>query len=80
MVKGGAEGCLAIGLADGRGIAIKVDDGNPRGLGAVASAVLRHIGFTHPLLDALASAPVLGHGRPVGQIRVHEGVIAGLFA
>ena len=80
MTKGGAEGCLAIGLADGRGIAIKIDDGNPRGIHAVASAVLRHLGFTHPLLDALATVPVLGHGEPVGQIRVHEGVVAQLFS
>ena len=80
MVKGGAEGCVALGLADGRGMAIKVDDGNPRGVYALASAVLKHLGHAHPLLDALSTPPVLGHGQPVGVIKVHDGVVAQLFA
>ncbi|WP_420174213.1 asparaginase [Luteococcus sp. OSA5] len=74
VCKAGAEGCLAIGLADGRGIAIKSDDGSPRGLYSVAHALLTRLGLGGPDLDALASEPVLGHGKPVGEVRVTPGL------
>lgn len=72
MAKGGAEGCLAIGLADGTGIAIKSDDGAARGLMPVAVLLLRRLGRDEPGLAALASGPVLGHGEPVGAVVPHE--------
>lgn len=75
VCKIGAEGCLAIGLADGRGIAIKTDDGNPRGLFSIAHALLTRLGMGGPQLDALAEAPVLGHGEPVGVVRAVPGLL-----
>lgn len=70
VTKGGAEGCLAIGLESGYGIAIKMDDGSARALMPVAVALLRDLDVTadQGALDQLASVPVLGHGEPVGEI------------
>lgn len=68
VCKIGAEGTLGIGLADGRGIAIKIDDGAARALPVIAVAALRRIGVDSPGLDDIARVPVLGHGQPVGQI------------
>ncbi|MEL4358591.1 MULTISPECIES: asparaginase [unclassified Luteococcus] len=78
LCKGGAEGCLAIGLADGRGIAIKADDGSARGTMAVAHALLTRLGLGSEQLDQLATAPVLGHGEPVGQVRAVPGLFDSL--
>lgn len=78
LCKGGAEGCLAIGLADGRGIAIKSDDGSARGSMSVAHALLTRLGLGGEQLDQLASAPVLGHGEPVGQVRAVPGLFDAL--
>lgn len=74
VVKGGAEGCLAIGLADGTGIVVKSDDGSHRGLMAVAVEVLTRLGVADDpaVAQALAGVPddrVLGHGHPVGVVR-----------
>ncbi|MGO4957890.1 asparaginase [Luteococcus sp. Sow4_B9] len=74
VCKIGAEGCLAIGLPDGRGIAIKSDDGSARGLFPVAHALLTRLGLGGPALDALAEEPVLGHGQPVGRVRSVPGL------
>lgn len=75
VTKAGAEAVQAVGLADGRGVAIKVDDGGPRARPVVTAAVLAVLGLDHPTLTAQASAPVLGHGEPVGVIRVRAGVL-----
>lgn len=74
IAKSGAEGFLALGLSDGRGVAIKVDDGNPRGLMPVAVALLRRLGVAadQQALSDLATSPVLGHGEPVGQVRIAQ--------
>ena len=70
VCKAGAEGVHAIGLPDGTGIAIKVVDGASRGRAAIAARVLRGLGHDHPTLTEQSTAPVLGHGRPVGEVRV----------
>ena len=71
--KAGAEAVYAVGLPDGRGVALKISDGNPRARAVVMAAVLRRLGFASDTLDEQASAPVLGHGERVGEIRpVHE--------
>lgn len=70
VCKAGAEGVHAIGLADGTGIAVKIVDGASRGRAAIAATVLQHLGHRHPTLTEQATAPVLGHGRPVGEVRV----------
>lgn len=69
IAKDGAEAVYAVGLADGRGIALKVADGAVRARGVLLAAVLRRIGITEPgVLDALERQPVLGHGEPVGAV------------
>lgn len=71
IAKDGAEGVLTIGLADGRGIAIKVADGTARSRYPVLAAILRQLGVgDETLRSRLADEPVLGHGKPVGDIQV----------
>jgi L-asparaginase II len=68
VAKDGAEAVYAVGLADGRGIALKVADGFPRAKGVILAAVLRRIGVETPALAQLEDVPVLGHGEPVGAV------------
>jgi L-asparaginase II len=68
IAKDGAEAVYAVGLADGRGVAIKVADGYPRAKPVILAAVLRKLGVDSPALALLEHAPVLGHGEPVGAI------------
>jgi len=69
IAKDGAESVYAVGLADGRGIAVKIADGSPRAKGVVLAAALRRLGVEAPTaLSQLQSAPVLGHGEPVGAV------------
>jgi L-asparaginase II len=68
IAKDGAEAVYAVGLADGRGIALKVADGYPRAKPVILAAVLRRIGVESTALAQLEDAPVLGHGEPVGAI------------
>ncbi len=69
IAKDGAEAVYAVGLADGRGVAVKIADGFPRAKGVVLAAVLRHIGIEAPTAYAVMdSVPVLGHGEAVGAI------------
>ena len=69
MVKAGAEAVYAVGLADGRGVAVKISDGSPRARPVAMAGVLQRLGFDHETLDAQVSAPVLGGGEVVGEIR-----------
>ena len=69
MAKAGAESVYAAGLPDGRGIAIKISDGHPRARPVAMAGVLQRLGFDHETLDDHASAPVLGAGERVGEIR-----------
>ncbi|MBI4901737.1 MAG: asparaginase [Actinobacteria bacterium] len=73
--KGGAEGVFAVGLPDGTGIALKIVDGSQRGRPELMVALLRRLGVQNVALDALATSPVLGHGRPVGEVRVVAGLL-----
>lgn len=68
IAKDGAEAVYAIGLADGRGVSVKIADGSQRVRPVVAAAILRAMGVDAPVLDDLASAPILGHGEPVGAV------------
>ena len=69
VAKAGAESVYAVGLPDGRGVAIKISDGTPRARAVAMAGVLRRLGFDHPTLTEQVSAPVLGHGERVGEIR-----------
>ncbi len=76
--KAGAEAVYAVGLPDGRGVALKISDGGTRARTALMAAVLQWLGFDHPTLDAQVSEPVLGRGERVGEIRPVAGVLDGL--
>lgn len=68
VAKDGAESVFAVGLGDGRGIAIKVADGGSRGKSLVLAAVLRRLGVTTTAYEQLEYSPILGHGEPVGAV------------
>ena len=69
VAKDGAEAVYAVGLPDGRGVAVKVADGSSRARPVVLAAVLRRIGVdAEDTLAALEHQPVLGHGQPVGSV------------
>lgn len=67
VAKDGAEAVYAVGLADGRGVAVKITDGNQRARTVVTRAALVALGLTADL-SMLDADPVLGHGEPVGAI------------
>jgi L-asparaginase II len=73
--KAGAESCYAVGLPDGRAIALKTDDGAARVRPVLMAAALERLGVTSaPGVDREAVrrtgvVEVLGGGRPVGEIR-----------
>ncbi|GAB3749111.1 asparaginase [Yimella radicis] len=69
VAKDGAEAVYAIGLPDGRGMVVKIADGGQRARPVVAAAALRELGVEAGVLERLASAPILGHGQPVGAVR-----------
>jgi L-asparaginase II len=75
VCKGGAEGVFAAGLPDGTGIALKISDGAERGRRELMVMILQSLGVGSPALDALATSPVLGRGKPVGEVRVVEGLV-----
>ena len=69
VAKDGADGVYAAGLPDGGAVAFKVLDGGDRPRAAVLAAALLAAGL--PDADALRDlgrTPVLGHGRPVGEV------------
>ncbi|WP_256796161.1 asparaginase [Terrabacter sp. Ter38] len=69
IAKDGAEAVYAVGLPDGRGIAVKVADGSSRARSVLLAAVMRRIGVgSDDVLAVLENQPVLGHGQPVGSV------------
>ena len=70
IAKDGAEAVYAVGLADGRGLALKVADGGQRARPAIMASLLSSVGVQADVLDTLSEVPVLGHGQPVGAVRV----------
>jgi L-asparaginase II len=69
IAKAGAEATYAVGLPDGRGVAVKISDGSPRARAVAMAGVLQRLGLDADLLAEQASTPVLGHGERVGEIR-----------
>jgi L-asparaginase II len=69
--KVGAEAVYAVGLEDGRGIAVKIEDGTPRARAVVMAAVLRKLGIEHEVIEQQVEFPLLGGGVPVGSVRPH---------
>ncbi|SNT34941.1 asparaginase [Actinomadura meyerae] len=72
VAKGGAEGVFIAATADGRAVAVKVIDGSPRATTAIALRALAALGADTRPADPLGAVPVLGGGRPVGEIRTTE--------
>ena len=73
--KAGAEGVYAVGLPDGRGVAVKIEDGSARPRPLVMAATLQRIGLTDAILDEQLSVPVLGGGVPVGAVRPAASIV-----
>lgn len=68
VAKGGAEGVMALGTADGIGVVVKVLDGDNRAAMPTALALLASSGLeVQDVADAVATAS-LGHGVPVGRV------------
>jgi L-asparaginase II len=71
VAKIGAEGVLAIGLADGRGLALKIRDGSLRAVPPAGVALARsELGLDAAVPDALVAAPIVNsRGVRVGELR-----------
>jgi L-asparaginase II len=75
LVKSGAEGVDGLALADGRAVAVKLEDGAARALPPVAVALLRRLGVAAgpavagTALDEIAHVPVIGGEETVGWVR-----------
>ncbi|MEV5571892.1 asparaginase [Spirillospora sp. NPDC052269] len=70
VAKGGAEGVFVAASADGHAVAVKVIDGSPRATTAIALHALAALGVDTTPAASLGAVPVLGGGRPVGEIRI----------
>jgi L-asparaginase II len=71
MAKDGAEGVFAAALPGGVAAAVKVADGASRAAAVVLAAALRAVGLDVPI--GAVGDPILGHGRPVGEVRALVG-------
>jgi len=80
VAKAGAESVYAVGLPDGRGVALKIDDGSTRGRAVAMAGVLQRLGLVADVLQTQASVPVLGGGRPVGEVRPYAPTLARIGA
>jgi L-asparaginase II len=73
--KAGAESCYAVGLPDGRAVALKTDDGAARVRPVLMAEALRRLGVLEmPGVDAevvvaTGEVPLYGGGKPVGGLR-----------
>jgi len=68
LVKDGAEGVCAAASGDAIGVAVKIDDGSGRARTPVLVEALTRVGVAVDR-TRLTSTDVLGHGRPVGELR-----------
>jgi L-asparaginase II len=80
IAKAGAESVYAVGLPDGRGVALKIDDGSARGRPVAMAAVLQRLGLVADVLQVQSRVAVLGGGRPVGEIRAHAPTLSRIGA
>ena len=76
ITKGGAEGVIVMGAADGTAVALKMLDGSARATSLVALQLLASVGAISvedaDRVGTLTTEKVLGGGLPVGVIRVSE--------
>ncbi len=76
VAKDGAEGVYAAALPDGSAVAVKIGDGSDRARTPVLVAALRALGVEADVLEELATTPVLGGGRRVGEVRVAGALVS----
>jgi len=69
--KAGAEGVYAVGLADGTGIALKLEDGTPRARKVVMAATLQRLGITNETIENHLHFDLTGGDSVVGAVRPH---------
>ncbi|MFI5756476.1 asparaginase [Streptomyces sp. NPDC051569] len=69
LSKMGAEAVQAVALADGRALALKIDDGSFRALGPVLARALDLLGVEAEVLGRIGRAPLLGGAAEVGGVR-----------
>jgi len=69
--KAGAEGVYAVGLADGTGIALKLEDGTPRARKVVMAATLQRLGITNETIENHLHFDLTGGDNVVGAVRPH---------
>ncbi|MFI5100050.1 MAG: asparaginase [Actinomycetes bacterium] len=69
VAKDGAEGVEVAACADGRAVAVKIDDGASRARQVVTAGALLALGFDHPVLAGQRRYPLSGGGRTVGEVR-----------
>jgi L-asparaginase II len=71
VAKIGAEGVLAVGLPDGRGLALKVRDGSQRAVAPAGVALVRsELGLAAAVPETLVAAPIVNsRGVRVGELR-----------
>jgi len=80
VAKAGAESVYVVGLPDGRGVALKIDDGSTRGRAVAMAGVLQRLGLKADVLTEQASVPVLGGGRRVGEVRPYAPTLSRIGA
>jgi L-asparaginase II len=69
LCKAGAEAVYAVGLPDGRGIAVKIDDGGVRARAVVMAATLQRLGLDNEIIQTQREYLLSGGGLPVGSVR-----------
>ena len=77
IAKDGAEGVYAAALPDGRAAAAKVEDGGGRARGPLLAYALERLGVDPVATAVLRDVAVLGHGTPVGEVRISAGPYPG---
>lgn len=77
IAKDGAEGVYAAALPDGRAIALKIADGANRARPPLMRAALLALGIDISGVNESAFvAPIFGHGKVVGEVRVVDNLLA----
>lgn len=69
IAKDGAESVYVAAVPDGRAVALKLSDGSGRGTPTVLLAALQKLGVDTSSVTEDIVEKVLGHGKPVGQVR-----------
>jgi L-asparaginase II len=69
VAKDGAEGVAVAACADGRTVAVKIDDGASRARQVVTAQALLALGLEAPVLAEQRACPLSGGGHPVGEVR-----------